>query len=105
MSNDVPLPNIPGETAKSYRQRLTGHKKLSPTMTELVEYMRKHGGKIYRHPGGFWGNEHWQMKDREWFGTSSVEAIVTRGYATYTEWKDGRRGGPRFPVMATLANS
>lgn len=74
-------------------------------MQQLVDYMRKHGGKVYRHPGGFWGHQQWSAHDRLWFGTSSVDALVSRGVATYTEWKEGRRGNGRFPIEATLSKA
>lgn len=75
--------------------------KLTPTMNALIVYMRKHGGSIHRHPGGFWAHETWQFRDSEWFGTSSVAAIVSRGAATYSEMKESKKG-PAFPVKATL---
>jgi hypothetical protein len=76
-------------------------KKLTPTMQELVAYMRENGGKIRRHPGGFWAREGYAYLQHS-FGTSSVEAIVKRGVAQYSAWKEGRSG--RFPVEATLLN-
>jgi hypothetical protein len=78
-------------------------KALSPTMQTLVAYMRTHGGKIHRHPGGYWSHAEWnQYSGGITFGTNSVEAIVSRGAATYTEWQESKRGGGRFPIVATL---
>lgn len=73
--------------------------KLTPTMLELVKYMKENGGVIHRHPGGFWAREGYGYLSHS-FGTSSVEALVKRGVATYTEWKDGKSG--RFPIVARL---
>jgi hypothetical protein len=67
-------------------------------MLAAFEHAKAHGGAIVRYPGGFWyaandiGGKH--------FGTSTVEALVGRGAANYTEWHEGRSG--RFPVRATL---
>jgi hypothetical protein len=76
-------------------------KELSKTMQELVAYMREHGGKIHRHPGGFWAKPAYGYLGKS-YGTSSVEALVKRGVAQYTQWKDSSRGGGRFPIEATL---
>jgi len=77
--------------------------KLSPTMEDLVRYMREHGGKIVRHPGGFWAHEGWIFRAELSYGTTSVEALVKRGVATYTKWQDRKSGNGRFPIEATLA--
>lgn len=73
--------------------------KLTKTMHELIEYMKTNGGVIHRHPGGFWAREGYSYLQYS-FGTRSVEALVTRGVAEYSEWKDGKSG--RFPVTAKL---
>lgn len=73
--------------------------KLSPTMIQVVEYMRHHGGVIHRHPGGFWARAEWMPRQLS-FGTTSVHALVTRGAAEYCEWQEGRGG--RFPIQARL---
>jgi hypothetical protein len=71
---------------------------LSPTMLAAFEHAKAHGGAIVRYPGGFW-----YAADRiggKSFGTPTVEGLVSRGAATYTEWQEGRNG--RFPIRATL---
>lgn len=77
--------------------------KMTKTMHQLVQFMKENGGEVYRHPGGFWGRREGYGYLQHSFGTSSVEAIVTRGVAAYTEWKDGKRG--RFPVVARLSST
>jgi len=78
--------------------------KLSSTMQAVVEYMRKHGNEIHRHPGGFWAHKEWnQYSSGGSFGTSSVHALVTRKVAEYCDWQQHRRGDGRFPICARLA--
>lgn len=60
---------------------------LSPEMDRAAEFARKHGGKLYRHPGGFWGSETWSGMNGKWFGTATVEALVKRGAATYSAYR------------------
>ena len=87
---------------------MTKDPKLSPAMRTLVDWMREQPDQsIHRHPGGYWRN-----KDPlepcppikgtyiGSFGTSTVQAIVDRGVAEYTEWQEGRSG--RFPIQARL---
>jgi hypothetical protein len=71
-------------------------KKLTPEMYRLIEFMELNGGKVKRFPGGFWGSG----KNGGWFGTSTVQALVFRGMAEYSDWKVGRGG--RFPIEAKL---
>lgn len=74
---------------------------LSPTMQSAIYYARKHGNKIVRYPGGFWARTGWDSQ-APWFGTSTINALVDRGVAEFTEWKEGRS---RFPVEVTLKGS
>lgn len=77
------------------------NKQLSPVMKACRDYMREHGGKIRRHQGGFWADENWKRHlGGVTFGTSTVEALVSRGVAEYSVWKEGRNG--RFPIEARL---
>ena len=80
--------------------------KLSPAMMECRDFMQKHGGKIHRHPGGFWSHETWNQHEGGInFGTATVEALISRGVAKYTRWKAGRRyPASSFPVEATLCD-
>jgi hypothetical protein len=79
-------------------------KKLSPTMRHAITFAQQHGGKLVRHPGGFWSCAEWVRYasggSHESFSTGTADAIVTRGAGHYSEWKDGRNG--RFPIAVTL---
>lgn len=75
---------------------------LSPTMLQLIEYMRANGNSIARHPGGFWAAEDWRGTGTS-FGTTSVQALIDRKVATYTKYKQGRHAP--FPVEATVIPS
>jgi hypothetical protein len=76
--------------------------KLSPTMQRCVEYIRQHGA-IHRHPGGFWAHAEWQQHSGPWHDTGTIQALVRRGVAEYSEWQQGRSG--RFPIKAILLAS
>ena len=80
-------------------------KPLSPTMTECLAYIRDGGGEIERFPGGFWatpGEHPWPGHSvRQHYGTTTVQALITRGKLEYTEWKQNQTG--RFPIRAMLA--
>ena len=71
---------------------------LSPSMREALFFVEKHAGRIRRYPGGFWTNP--EKYEQPTFGTKTIEALVTRGYLFYSEWKQGRRG--IFPIEAKL---
>jgi hypothetical protein len=73
---------------------------LSPTMADLIDCMRKNGNKVHRYQGGYWAREGWLYGQGGYFGTGTVEALVGRGLAHYTEWKEGRN--MRFPIVAEL---
>lgn len=75
-------------------------KSISPTMQELIRYMTENDGKIERHPGGFWARKGWTGVSEINYGTTSVQALVSRGLADYTDWKENR--GERFPIQAML---
>lgn len=75
--------------------------KMSATMVAALDDIHLHGGKVERRQGGFWtypgcptngGVPHWYL------GTSTVEALVTRGWLRYTQMQKGRRG--EFPISA-----
>ena len=67
-------------------------------MKDAYDQAKASDGKIKRTPGGYW----WPTDCKYSFGTTTIEALVNRGVATYTEWKDSKRG--RFPVEATIIN-
>lgn len=76
-------------------------KPLTKTMLSLIDYIGQ--ATLYRHAGGFWKrDEHWVVNSPS-FGGSSVEALVSRGIAEYTQWKDGKNG--RFPIQARLISA
>lgn len=70
------------------------HSPLTSTMTDALDAMKKHGG-LKRLPGGFWIRPSAPtFAGESWFGTTTMEALVKRGVAKYTEWT----GDPRFPI-------
>jgi len=79
---------------------------LSETMRKAVALAVAHDGVLIRQPGGFWvGQSHADAlagggSQTPYFATGTVEALVTRKAAEYTEWKEGRSG--RFPVAMTV---
>lgn len=72
---------------------------LSHEMKNCITFARSGNGKLYRQPGGFWKKEEFEPYGIS-YGTPTIEALVKRGLAEYTEWKDGRRG--RFPVVVEI---
>ncbi len=76
-------------------------KALTATMQAAAEFARQHGGKLNRHPGGYWAGPGLELGGQT-FGTNTVHGLVMRGAAEYTDWKEGRSG--RFPVEITLTN-
>lgn len=81
--------------------------KLSPTMREAYEFAMKNGGKLYRHPGGFWAGKEWVPHQVPWFGVQTVEALVKRGVAVFSDWRYNRGRSDRYvrngwPVEATM---
>jgi len=79
-----------------------GHMKieLSKKMISAIYHMARHGNKLVRFPGGYWARDGWHSWNGPCWGTPTVEAIVRRGFAEYTVWKDGRSG--RFPIECGL---
>ncbi len=71
---------------------------LSKTMRALLAWIADHGGEIYRFPGGYWTASPFRS-ERNW-GTTSIEALVSRGLLEYTEWRESR--ACRFPVKARI---
>jgi hypothetical protein len=79
----------------------TGNLEVSKKMQQAMLYALVNGGKLRRYRGGFWAMENWRHGQLPWFGTSTVEALVSRGLMSYSEWRDGRKG--RFPVAAVVS--
>jgi hypothetical protein len=79
---------------------------MSATMTAALGEVGKHGGKLVRHPGGFWSYDgcpaRWDGLPTWWVDTGTVNALERRGRITFTEWKEGRNR--RFPIEATVVN-
>jgi hypothetical protein len=75
---------------------------LSSTMKAARDYAQQHGA-LCRYPGGFWSKPGGRDEGGMWFSTPTVQALVKRGVAAYTEWVDGRSG--RFPVRAELMSN
>ena len=71
---------------------------LSPEMKRCLEFVRKEGGSIYRFPGGYWAQENWRDVGGRSFGTTTVEALISRGLLVYSAWNESKR----FPIQATL---
>ena len=76
---------------------------LSQKMQQALSYAIKNGGSLRRYQGGYWAMEHWRWHEWPWFGTSTVEALVSRGVMSYSEWMEGRNG--RFPVAAIIVET
>lgn len=72
-------------------------KKITKTMAYVVGRMAEVDGKLKRFPGGFWRTH---AGAQEHFGTKTVQALVTRGLANYSEYKDGINGP--FPIEVTM---
>ena len=75
--------------------------KLSSTMEDAVSIAKENGGKLSRYPGGFWCRPGLKSYERPWFGTTTIQALVSRGVFTYSQWFNGTHS--RFPVEVTLA--
>jgi len=77
------------------------NEELSPKMISAIKHMARNENTMVRFPGGYWARRGWSAWNGPCFGTSTIEAIVRRGYAEYTVWKDGR-GNTRFPIECGL---
>lgn len=78
---------------------------LSPTMRAALALAKKHGGKLTRHPGGYWSGPVFRGDTNGHgcsisFGTSTVESLNSRKQGTYTQWKENGVG--RFPIEFTI---
>lgn len=79
---------------------------LSETMLAVRDKAVTQGGCVLvRQPGGFWtlpSAKHDGHSWGWWAGTSTVHALVTRGAAHYTEYRNRRRDGQPYPVQVTM---
>lgn len=74
---------------------------LSKPMQALVDYMREHQNKIYRHRGGHWACRECYKPSMKSFGTIKVTALVRDRIAEVTDW--ARTGaGHNYPAEMTL---
>lgn len=77
-----------------------GRGELTLTMAACLERLRAHG-ELVRMPGGYWVRQGVKFSGsypaEAWDGTTTVEALVRRGLAEYSQWQPGR-GGKRFPI-------
>jgi len=76
---------------------------LSATMVSAIDLALESGGELVRYQGGYWaarGKPHPSFGQTECYGTKTIEALVARGCAEYSEHRDGRNG--RFPVAVKL---
>lgn len=70
-------------------------------MLKCLAFIKDHGFSISRHPGGFWAQADWKgPHSGEWFGTTTVEALVKRSHVFYDQWQESRAG--KFPIRATM---
>ena len=79
-------------------------KELTPKMQDAIDFMKRHENKMVRFPGGYWSFKGWSMWQGQTFGTPTIQALVARGIAEYTLWKDSRRSGVnhKFPIEVSL---
>jgi len=78
-------------------------KPLSATMVACIDCAQEAGGELVRYQGGYWadrGGGHPMTNRREFHSTPTVQALVTRGYAEYSEHRDGRNEA--FPIAMRL---
>jgi len=68
-------------------------------MQQTIAYIQANGNEIYRHPGGFWAKKNWNLPEK-YYGTMTIQSLVSRGILKYTEWKENKRG--QFPVKAEM---
>lgn len=74
--------------------------RLSATMVACLDLANQHGGELVRYVGGYWAPRnlglHPSLNGSEYHGSSTVQALVTRGHAEYSEHREGRNG--KFPI-------
>lgn len=81
-------------------------KELSETMKAVRDKAIAEGRWcLVRRPGGFWTLPDAKHDGRSWgwfAGTSTIEALVSRGVAKYTAFQNRKRDGEPFPVEVTM---
>lgn len=75
-------------------------KPLSATMVACLDDALEAGGELVRYQGGYWAARNAPRAHdgipRPYHGTKTVQALVDRRAAEYSEWRDGRNG--QFPI-------
>ena len=77
---------------------------LTAEMQRALDYAKSQGGKLYRSPGGYWGQADLSTRDCPVFGTTTMQGLVARGLASYTRWmrRTAKTRGGDFPVELTV---
>ena len=70
----------------------------SKEMLEAIEAMK--AGPFLRFPGGYWAREGWSIRSEKYYSGRTIQALVDRGRAEYTEFKNGFNG--RLAIKAEL---
>lgn len=75
---------------------------LSATMVACIDMALENGGELVRYQGGYWAprGAHPRATHTPSHGTPTVEGLVRRGQAEYTEWHNGKF--KVFPVAMRL---
>lgn len=78
----------------------------TPTMAKAIERAKDCDNKLVRGPGGFWAKEGWNpsmpgIKNVDFFGTTTINALVARQLMIVTKRKRGR-GMSVFPIEVEL---
>lgn len=55
-------------------------KNASKAMNSAVALAKEHGGRLTKHPGGFWAGREWDYL-KPYASTKTVDALVARGLA------------------------
>lgn len=82
---------------------MTKAQDLSPTMKTALHEIYSHGGIVERRPGGYWT---WPQclsnggVPINYFGTSTIEALVARGKLEYMARQESSRRAGSFPIEA-----
>lgn len=78
---------------------------ISATMVDCIEMAREAGGKLVRFQGGYWAPRNSLRRPHDglpvsWHNSNTINALVTRCVAKYTDWLEGARN--TFPIEMTL---
>jgi len=83
------------------RRMLGGKKDISQKMLDAMLYALNNNGKLYRYRGGFWAKGNWTVGQYPWFGTITIQALVSRGLMSFTGWQKGRNGA--YPISVDVS--